>query len=258
MRIPMTLSVFRASVGAAVLFALAAPAAAQSGAASMPPSSSSSSTGRVGVSITAAPLLGFGGDVAVRLNEHANIRGGFNTFSLSHDFDDNGAIYTGKVKLQSIHAFVDWFPFAGAFHLSPGLVFANDTNVSLSSAIAGGKTIEIGDTTYVSSSTNPIKGTGSVTVKSSALALMMGWGNIAGGHHFTVPFELGVVFQGAPIGVLSFTGTACNQNGSNCRDIGTDATIQAEVKKQNVTLNDTSSKYGRYLPVVSLGFGIRF
>jgi hypothetical protein len=258
MRNPLTPYLLRASVLAALVLGIAGPAVAQGTAGSPPQMSSGSSNGKVGVSIQAG-TLGIGGDVAVKLNSHANIRGGFDTFRLTHEFDDEGTIYTGKLKFQSIHAFVDWFPFEGAFHLSPGVVFGNDTNVSLSSTIAGGDSQDIGDGTYYSNPSNPIKIAGAVTAKSTGFALMMGWGNIAGGRHFTVPFEFGVIFSGAMTGSLSFTGSACNSNGTNCRDVASDPTVQADVKKQNDDLNDTLNKpFLKYYPILRLGFGIRF
>ncbi len=176
-------------------------ASAQTSAPAAPASSgmSSSSTGdgRVGIAVQAS-TLGIGGDIAVKLSDKANIRAGLNNFSWSHDFvdDKDGSITTAKVKLKSVHAFLDWFPFGGGFHLSPGMVFANDTNGELSLTATPGQKIEIGDVNYYSSSTNPIRAAGKVTVKSSAFAMTMGWGNIVPRtRHWSIPFEIGVVFQ---------------------------------------------------------------
>lgn len=247
---------FRTLVAAAWLCVLASPALAQTGAAA--PASASASGSGVGVAIQAG-TLGVGGDVAVRVSRSANIRGGFDTFSFTRDFDDDGTVYTGKLKVQSFHAFVDWFPFKGAFHLSPGLVFGNDTSASLSSTVSAGTSTEIGDVRYYSNPANPIRIAGAVTAKQTGFALTMGWGNLASGRKFKVPFEVGVVFTGAPEGALTFTGSGCAANGTNCRDVATDATIQAEVRKQNTKLNDALNKpYAKYWPVITLGLGFRF
>lgn len=207
-----------------------------------------------------ASTLGIGGDVAVKLHDQANLRAGLSHFSLTRDFDVDGTVYTANVKLHAIHVYLDWFPGGGGFHLSPGVVFGNDTQGSFNTTILAGKTIEIGDVTYASSAANPLKGSGGVTVKSTAFAVAMGWGNLVPQtRRFSVPFEIGVVFQGTPTGVIGFTGSACNVNGTNCRDISTDATIQNEIKKQQTKLNDALDKpYTKYFPTVSLGFGIRF
>jgi hypothetical protein len=241
---------------AAVLLAFGSSAFAQAPMGS----AGAASAGRVGVAVQVS-TLGLGGDVAVRLSDKANLRAGLSHFSLTHDFtQDDGTIFTARIKVHSIHAFLDWFPMGGGFHLSPGIVFGNDTQASFTTLIASGKTIDIGDATYASSAANPLRGSGSVSVKSTGFAVTMGWGNLVPRtRRFSVPFEIGVVFQGTPTGVLAYTGSACNVNGTNCRDISTDPTIQAEVNKQNITLNDDLNKpYTKYMPVISLGFGIRF
>jgi len=59
--------------------------------------------------------------------------------------------------------------------------------------------------------------------------------------------------------VLAFTGSACALNGTNCRDVSTDATIQGKVRNQQATLNDDLNKpYLKYYPVLSFGLGFRF
>lgn len=251
---PILASAVRVSIAALAVLACAVTANAQA------PASSGASNGKVGVAISASSF-GITGDVAVKLNDHANLRAGLGHFSLSHDFtQDDGTVYAANVKLHSLHAFLDWFPMGGGFHVSPGVMFAGDTKASFNTTIQGGKTIEIGDVTYASNPANPIKGSGSVSTSSSGFALTIGWGNLVPRtRHFSVPFEIGVVFQSAPTGVLAFTGSACNTNGTNCRDISNDATVQNEVKKQNATLNDDLDKpYTKYYPVLSVGFGIRF
>ncbi len=256
MRIPY--SVFRAAAAASVLLGFAAQAAAQAPSPSAP-SSGSTSNSKVGVAVHVSSL-GIGGDVAVRLSERANLRAGMDTFSLTRDFNDNDITYTGKASLRSAHAFLDWFPMGGGFHISPGVVFGNNTKVTLSSSIPAGKKITIDDTDYVGSSTNPMKASGEVTVASAAAALTMGWGNLVPqGHRFSVPFEIGITLGGKPTGVLGFTGSACAVNGTNCRDVATAPDIQAEIRNQQTKLNDKLNKgFAKFYPVLSLGLGIRF
>lgn len=249
---------FRSILCAAVVTTVAAlgtPAFAQS---TPPASAASSGNHRVGVAVRVSSL-GVGGDIGLRLNRHATIRAGMNAFSLSRDFDtDENITFTGKVSLKSLHAFVDWSPFGGGFHLSPGLVFANSNKVTLNATIPGGKQFSIDDTDYVSSAANPTKAAGAVTVEQVKPALTLGWGNLVPqSHRISVPFEIGVVFQGTPTATLSFTGFACSTNGTNCRDVTTDATIQNKVRNQQAQLND-DIKIIKFYPVLSFGLGIRF
>ncbi|TAK17967.1 MAG: hypothetical protein EPO35_02205 [Acidobacteria bacterium] len=222
------------------------------------PASSASSRPAFGVAIKAS-TFGYGVDAALRVHDKVNVRGTVNFLSLSHDFDDTDSniTYVGKLSFHSLAATVDWFPFGSGFHVSPTFVLNNGNKVTLSSLIPAGKTIDIDDVTYQSSSSNPIKAAGEVTFKNARPGVVIGWGNIAGGRRVTVPFELGVVFGGAPAGKLSFTGTACQSNGQNCRDMATDATIQTHVRAAEVDLNDTI-KILRFYPVLSLGIGFRF
>lgn len=255
---------FRSVFCAAALTAavgLSTSAFAQSTAPATAPASASASTAgasRFGVAVRVSSL-GIGGDIGLRLNRHATIRGGMNAFSLSRDFDtDENITFTGKISLKSLHAFVDWSPFGGGFHLSPGLVFSNTNKVTLDANIPAGKQFSIDDTDYVSSSTNPMKAAGAISVESVRPALTLGWGNLVPqSHRISVPFEIGVVFQGAPSALLSFTGSACNTNGTNCRDVSSDATIQTKIRNQQAQLND-DIKVLKIYPVLSFGLGIRF
>ena len=212
----------------------------------------------VGIAVKAS-TLGVGVDAAVRVHSKVNLRGTFNFLSMSHDFQntDDNITYVGDLSFRSIAATVDYFPFGGGFHISPTFVLNNTNKVTLSSLIPAGKTIDIDSTPYQSSSSNPIKAAGGVSFKSGRPGVMLGFGNIAGGHRVTVPFEFGVIFGGAPVGTLSFTGTACQTNGTNCKDIATDATIQTHVRAQEVKLNDTIKPL-RFYPILSLGLSFRF
>ena len=246
---------FVVAAAAAVCVPQLANAQTPSGGA---PAASASSRPGFGAAIKAS-TFGYGVDAALRVHPKVNVRGTVNFLSLSHDFDDSDSniTYTGKLSFHSVAATVDWFPFGSSFHVSPTFVLNNGNKVTLSSLIPAGKNIDIDDVTYQSSSTNPIKAAGEVKFNSARPGVMIGWGNIAGGRRVTVPFELGVVFGGAPKGTLSFTGTACQSNGQNCRDMAADATIQSHIKAAEADLNDTV-KILRFYPVLSLGIGFRF
>lgn len=93
----------RSVVALLVLFSLPQLASAQTASAG----SGSSNKPTVGVAVKAS-TLGIGFDAAVRVHPKVNVRGGFNFFSLSHDFDDteNNIVYAGKLKLRSVSATV--------------------------------------------------------------------------------------------------------------------------------------------------------
>jgi hypothetical protein len=239
----------------ALLLLVGVPQLAQAQAA---PASGSGNKPAVGVAVTGGSF-GVGLAAAVRVHEKVNIRGQFNFFSFSHDFEntDDNITFNGDLKMRSINAYVDYFPFGGGFHISPMFQLSNTSKVTLASTIAGGKTFDVDDVSYMSSPSNPVKVAGGVSLKSGKPGVVLGWGNIAGHRRVTVPFELGVVFSSAPVATMSFTGTICQTNGSNCRDAGNDATFQSRVRAEEADLNDTIKPF-RFYPVLTLGVGFRF
>lgn len=225
---------------------LAAPVAAQS-------------TPHAGVAFTLSDL-GAGVDVAVPVGKKLNIRGGFSALGLNHTFEDDGIELAADLKLRSVSAHLDIFPFGGGFHLSPGLMLRNNNEVTAVASVAAGKTFDLGDGTFVSSPSRPVTGSAAITfARKVAPSLRMGWGNVVprGGKRWSVPFELGVVFTEAPTAALSLQGTACDTSGAVCRDVATDATLQSEVRKQETKINDKIDVL-KMLPVLSIGVAFRF
>ncbi|MGE0812350.1 MAG: hypothetical protein AB7O28_00585 [Vicinamibacterales bacterium] len=216
---------------------------------------------RVGLGLHAS-TLGLGAEVAVRVHRKANVRMGVNLLDYSREFDDgdSGITYTGALELRSAEAYLDWFPFGGGFHISPGLTVRNRNRLRLSAAVPAGERISVDDVDYWSASADPIRLAGAIVVASTRPALRIGWGNLVPrSRRFSVPFELGVIFQGSPVATQSFTGMACDARGLDCRDMATDATIQAHVRADEAALND-DLRLGvlRFYPVISFGFGVRF
>lgn len=230
----------------------ASPSSAQSS-----PATADVSNGKVGVAVSAS-TLGVSLEAAARVHRKANVRAGVNVLSHTRDFDDDDITYTGKLTMRSVHAYLDWFPFGGGFHISPGLILHNGNKAELTATIPPGDDVHIDDTTYVSGVSNPIQARGEIMFKSARPALVIGWGNmIPRSRRFSVPFHIGVVFQGSPTATMNFTGTACAVDGTNCRDMATDATIQTKIKAEEAELNSDLKPLKLY-PVLSIGIGIRF
>ena len=85
---------------------------------------------RAGVAVTLAPPLGVGAEIAVRAGEQLNLRAGFSMFGLSRQFDNDGIALDAQLTLRSVSAHVDWFPFGGGFHLSPGVMLYNGNELT--------------------------------------------------------------------------------------------------------------------------------
>jgi hypothetical protein len=88
---------------------------------------------------------------------------------------------------------------------------------------------------------------------------MVGLGNLVRhrGRRFTVNFEVGAAYQGAPQATLNLGGGVCGSNGLNCRSIASDPVVQANVVAEQKKINHDISPFKVY-PLIALGFGYRF
>lgn len=214
---------------------------------------------KIGVGVRLS-LLGVGGEVATPLTRRSNLRGGFNLFSYSRRFDKDQVTYVGDLSFRSVEAHYDWFPFAGSFHLSPGVMVYNGNQVNATASVAPRQTFTLSSTTYFSDPANPVTGNGLIDFRKAAPTFLLGWGNLIPrrhGRHFSVPIEVGVVFTGSPRAALSLSGNVCNVNGTGCRSIGSDTTVQNNIKSEQDKINNNISALKVY-PVISIGFGYKF
>ncbi len=214
------------------------------------------SHGAIGFAVS---TLGLDIEGAARVAERANVRVGFNFAALSPSFNSDGINYNAQLKLRSVVAFFDLVPFGNGFHISPGFMIHNGNQLSLTESVPGGQNFSLNNTGYTSSSTNPVTGTGLVTFKTAAPAIVMGWGNLIprGSRRWNVPLEWGVVFQGSPQATLSLAGSVCDATGNNCRSISSDQTVQANVAAEQSKVNGSIGKF-KFYPILSLGFSYKF
>jgi hypothetical protein len=234
-----------------------------SGAAVVEQSPAPAQTGRmfaskVGVGVRMS-LLGIGVEAATPITYHTNLRFGFNTFSYSRGFTNDGTSYAASLTFRSLETHFDWFPFAGGFHLSPGLMLYNGNQIKANATVPGTQTFTLGGTSYISDPANPITGTGKIGFNSVAPTFMLGWGNLVARNnkHFSVPFEIGMMFQGSPKATLNLTGNVCDSTGANCHNVAGDNTFLNNVIAQQNKLNSDMSFFKVY-PIISLGFGYKF
>jgi hypothetical protein len=210
----------------------------------------------VGVKVS---LLGAGIEVATPVTYRTNLRFGFNAFSYGRGFSNDGISYNANLSFRSVETHFDWFPFAGSFHLSPGLMIYNGNQVTANASVGGGQQFTLNNVSYVSDAATPVTGTGKVDFNRVAPTFLLGWGNLLprSHRHFSVPFEFGVVAAGSPKTTLNLNGFACDPTGINCLDVATNSTIQGNVTAQQNKLN-TNLSFFRAYPVISLGFGYKF
>jgi hypothetical protein len=230
-----------------------------SGAPAVSPANTNSSSmaDRFGVGVKLS-LLGGGVEAAARVTHRTNVRAGFNMFSYSRGFNKDGIAYDGQIGFKTIEAHYDIFPFAGGFHVSPGVLIYAGTPISATAKVDGGQSFTLGGTQYTSDPSAPITGSGSIKFNRVAPMATIGWGNLVSRKetkHFSVPVELGIAFQGSPKAALALAGNACNTLG--CYNAASDPTIQSNVQSEQSKLNNSMSFFKVY-PIISVGFGYKF
>jgi len=217
-----------------------------------------SPSARVGVGVKISSL-GAGAEVSLRLFSHSNLRTGFNYFLYNHDLGTSGgAGYRGELNLCSAQATYEWYPFHGGFHVGPTVLAYNASHVHAKVAVPGGNVFTITNNSYQSDPSDPIRGTASMSFPKLAPGFLVGWGNLAGRRrHFTVPLELGFIFEGVPHVSLNLTGTGCDVSGLGCSSLGSDpAAVNAIHAEQQKIAREVT--FLRFYPVVSLGLGYSF
>jgi hypothetical protein len=212
-----------------------------------------------------ATRLGFAGtgfDVATPLATRINLRAGTDFFSYNTSFQEEGANVGINLHLRSSHAALDWFPFGGHFRLSPQLVFGNNNRILATAIIPSGSTITLNGQDYISSYTEPLRGSGRIDFRKVSPGLSFGFGNLIprDRSHFSIPVEAGFYYAGQPSLQLAFFGSACDPKLSP--SVGCEAVSQDPGFQQNLTAfkvrNDHNLSYATFFPIFSVGFGYRF
>jgi hypothetical protein len=106
----------------------------------------------------------------------------------------------------------------------------------------------------------PVRGTGKIDFNRAAPLVTVGWGNLVSrkeSKHFSVPVELGVAFQGSPKATLNLAGNVCNDDGTECRNVTTNSSVQSNIVSEQSKINN-SMRFFKVYPIISIGFGYKF
>lgn len=216
---------------------------------------------RIGVDVHAG-INGIGGDVALAVAQHFNVRLGAELFGYTSSFQEEGANVKATLRLGGGRAALDWFPFHNGFHVSPMLVFLNQTNVRATVIVPAGETISLDNGDYVSSKADPLHGSASIGVWKTSPGLTVGYGNIIprSGKHFSFPVEVGFYYIGQPTLKVDFSGSACDPSEPQplgCQPVQEDAGFQHDLAAF-IRRNNNNLSYASFFPVASFGVGYSF
>jgi hypothetical protein len=223
-----------------------------------PAASASLGSGRVGIGVKAS-TLGGGAEVAFRVTDRTNVRTGFNMISYGRGFNKDGIAYNGQLSFKTIEAHYDFFPLAGSFHIGPGVLAYVGDPIAGNALVPGGQSFTLGGTTFFSDTAAPVAGRGKINFNRAAPMVTVGWGNLVprSSKRFSIPFEIGITFQGWPQTTLNLTGNVCDSPGVNCRSVVSDAVVQRQIQSEQTKINNSLSLFQVY-PIVSIGFGFKF
>src|SRR2546423_6579560 len=211
---------------------------------------------RVGVGVKTS-FLGVGAEVATRITHHSNARAGFNILGYSRSFSKDGINYGGHLSFRTVEAHYDVYPWAGNFHISPGVLAYMGNPVTGNAIVPGNQSFTLGGQTYYSDPSAPVTANGKMNFNQVSPTATVGWGNLVRRNkRFSIPVEIGAAFQGSPKSTLNLTGNVCNAPGILCMSTS-NSTVQSNVVGEQVKINKSLSAFKVY-PIISVGFGYKF
>ncbi len=216
---------------------------------------------RIGVAWRSG-IGGAGFDVATPLSRRFNARTGFDYFGYALSFKEEGADVNAALRMRSGHASLDWFPFNGRFKISPLMVFANNNRIRATALIPAGSTLSMNGQDYVSSASDPMHGSGSVTFRKVSPGLAVGLGNMIPRRngHISFPVEAGFYHVAQPKLKVDFSGSACDPNyppSVGCQSVTQDPGFQKDLAAF-IARNNHNLSYASFFPIFSAGFGYSF
>lgn len=184
---------------------------------------------RSGLSVRAgASTLGYGGDVGYRLNEAFGVSATFGMADYSFDKSYDGYKVDGKFDLGGVGAFIDIYPFDGAFNVSLGGVWSDHSFKGLAKGVEFGG-VETDVALKVSQK------------QKFAPVAAVGW-DFQLGDHGSISTDFGAIFgKGFKVDATESSGTVSQ------------ADINAEIASFRKDANDL-----KIVPYVKLTVGFKF
>ena len=211
--------------------------------------------------------------VATNLGQHMNLRATGNVLNYTaSNISTNGFNVDAKLSLASAGVSLDLYPFPKhGFHVGPGVLFDNTNAADATFSVPGGTSFTLDSQTFYTSTTNPVRGTGTLGLHSHnpAFTATGGWGNViprkrdaSVWSRLSFPFEFGAAFTGAPTLNMTLSGLACpTSNDSTCSspyvDMNTNQQAQSDLNAQLVKWRNDLNPLKVY-PIFSFGVAYEF
>jgi hypothetical protein len=150
-----------------------------------------------------AGTLGIGPELTTNLAPDLHLRGSVLWFELDvDDVEFDNIEYDASLDLLNSMLLLDWYPFAGEFRISGGVLF-NGTDVSLDATPAG--PVQIGNAVYLPADIGSIRG--DADFDDVAPYVGIGFGRpLSSDRRWGLTADIGVAYIGSPNVDLSVTG----------------------------------------------------
>ena len=184
--------------------------------------------------------MGVGAEISASLIPHTRLRAGINYLIWEFDSTIGDIDYTFEPQFNSISALFDIHPFGGAFFLSGGAYFNNNTV-----GVEGSLPPENFPAQYQSFNflSDFVSVTGDVEFNPVAPYIGLGWRSNSNETGWGIGVDLGVLYQGAP--------DVTNLRINAPVDVNDVAEVQQFLKEQEQEIEDELSVFQWY-PVASL------
>ena len=178
---------------------------------------------------------GVGVHIVVPIKEQLNARFGFNALNHTYSTNTNSAHYDVFLRPRALDALLDYYPAAGAFRVTGGLVYNTNNKYDVIGTPLAARRYTFD---------------GTIEFNKVAPYLGIGWGNAVAkdkGWGFTA--DVGVLFQGSADTSLANPG--CTASAAVCTRLANG------LAAENEALQDKVNKF-KYFPVLRVGVSYRF
>lgn len=193
-----------------------------------------------------AGLHGVHIDYQKAFSEHLSGRVALTDMPFKNDIEEEGIKYEAEYDRTQVGIMLDYFPFAGAFHITGGL-FYNDHEWDMNAQAQDG-TLDVGDNTYDASDLGL---NANVTFAKAEPYLGFGWGNSIGNSGIALNIDFGLLYLGSASVSYGASGTIGGI------DVSLIPELNEDIEKERVELEEALQDFP-FMPIIQLGIAYRF
>lgn len=189
---------------------------------------------------------GLGLHLNLPVSNQLGARIGVNGLNYSDDVRTTNVEYDARLKLRTLEALLDYYPMAGSFRVTGGVVY-NDSRLTGTGTPRAGGSYRFNGTTYPAATAGELEAR--VDFRKFAPYLGIGFGKAPKESGWSFSADLGVLFQGSPDTTLRSRG--CTAPAPLCTALAAD--LEAERREFEDDVEDYKA-----FPVLRVGVSYAF